>query len=157
MSLRRHALLLAATMPAPLLTGACSGPPPASAEGNQVGSMGAPAADVGADQSLPPADAAPPADVAAREAGYVGRWTGVEGMVLDVTAKIAGGVHIENQWDLDHKGSFDGWATPAGLSFVRDGATVTAKRSDGRATGLKYLAGKKDCLTVMPGEGYCRD
>ena len=29
--------------------------------------------------------------------------------------------------------------------------------TDGDATGLKYLAGKKDCLTVEPGEGYCRD
>jgi hypothetical protein len=34
----------------------------------------------------------------------------------------------------------------------REARSVT----NGDATGLKYLAGKTDCLTVKSGEGYCR-
>lgn len=105
----------------------------------------------------PPADASNPADSAPMEADYLGRWTGVEGMYLVVAKKPAGGVTLEMQWDLDHKGTFDGSVTAEGLRFERDGAAETAVRTNGDATGLKYLAGKKNCLTVKPGEGYCRD
>lgn len=140
----RLALLLAATLPV-----ACSGPPPAPAESNQAGSLGGPAENA--------ATPAQTATTAKTEAGYLGRWKGVEGMFLDVKPKAGGGVAIENQWDLDHKGNADGSVTAEGLRWLRDGAAVTAVASDGDATGLKYLAGKKDCLTVKPGEGYCRD
>lgn len=94
---------------------------------------------------------------AAPEADYLGRWTGVEGMYLVVTTKPAGGVTLEMQWDLDHKGVFDGSVTAEGLRFMRDGVAETAVRGNGDATGLKHLAGKQDCLVVKPGEGYCRD
>jgi hypothetical protein len=30
-------------------------------------------------------------------------------------------------------------------------------RTDGARTGMKWLADKRDCLTVAFGEGYCRD
>lgn len=93
---------------------------------------------------------------AADERAYLGRWVGVEGMYLIVSRKAGGGVTLENQWDLDHKGAFDGSVTAEGLRFVREGEAQTAVLSDGKATGLKYLAGKTRCLTVKPGEGYCR-
>lgn len=106
----------------------------------------------------PPMPASPAATAsAALEADYLGRWTGVEGMYLVVTAKPAGGVTLEMQWDLDHKGVFDGSVTAEGLRFMRDGVAETAVRGNGDATGLKHLAGKQDCLVVKPGEGYCRD
>lgn len=89
------------------------------------------------------------------DAAYLGRWIGVEGMFLNVT-KRDGGVKLEMQWDLDHKGSFDGTITAEGIAFTRDGKDLVLKPTDGDATGLKYLAGKKDCLTVASGEGYCR-
>jgi hypothetical protein len=91
------------------------------------------------------------------EADYLGRWTGVEGMYLVVASRPGGGVSLEMQWDLDRKGTFDGSVTAEGLRFVREGVAETAVHSNGDATGLKYLAGKQDCLTVKPGEGYCRD
>ncbi len=106
---------------------------------------------------VPVANDAQPANTAAGAPDYSGRWTGVEGMYLDVKPKPAGGVSLEMQWDLDNKGTFDGTVTPAGITFTRKGVTETLKPSDGDATGLKYLAGKKDCLTVKSGEGYCRD
>lgn len=159
MSLRRHALLLAAT--APVTLAGCSGPAPAPAESNQIGSMGAPAADVAPNQSLPAAvpaeNAITPADTAKAEVDYVGKWIGVEGMVLEVKPKAGDGVTIVNQWDLDNKGTFEGSVTAEGLRWMRNGEAVTAVAGNGDATGLKYLAGKKDCLIVKDGEGYCRD
>jgi hypothetical protein len=55
------------------------------------------------------------------------------------------------------KGEFDGVATEKGIAFNRPDGAKELVASDGDATGLKYLAGKKDCLTVTTGEGYCRD
>lgn len=106
------------------------------------------------DVPMPPA---PPSDTANADAAYLGRWTGVEGMYLVVAPKTGGGVTLEMQWDLDHKGAFDGSVTAEGLRFMREGVAETAVHTDGDATGLKYLAGKKDCLTVKQGEGYCKD
>lgn len=110
-----------------------------------------------ADAKTPPTTPPAPTDTAKVEADYLGRWTGVEGMYLVVAAKPGGGVTLDMQWDLDHKGTFDGSVTAEGLRFMRDGVAESAVHTDGDATGLKYLAGKKDCLTVKPGEGYCRD
>lgn len=111
--------------------------------------------DAGANAAsdTPPASA----DIAQMEAGYLGRWTGVEGMYLVVASKPGGGVTLDMQWDLDNKGTFDGSVTAEGLRFMRNGVAESAVHTNGEATGLKYLAGKQDCLTVKPGEGYCRD
>jgi glucose/arabinose dehydrogenase len=88
---------------------------------------------------------------------YLGRWVGVEGMVLNVTEPAQGEVRLEMQYDLDNKGSYTGTITPEGIRFQRGPETLVLRPSDGDATGLKWLAGKKDCLTVKSGEGYCRD
>lgn len=119
-------------------------------------------APVQEEAAVPPAPTAPapdpaPADTARLEADYLGRWTGVEGMYLVVASKPGGGVTLDMQWDLDHRGVFDGSVTAEGLRFVRNGVAETAVHTDGAATGLKHLAGRQDCLTVNPGEGYCRE
>ena len=88
---------------------------------------------------------------------YLGRWIGVEGMFLNVTNPAQGEVQLEMQYDLDNKGTYTGTITPEGIRFQRGGETLLLRPSDGEATGLKWLAGKKDCLTVKPSEGYCRD
>lgn len=89
---------------------------------------------------------------------WAGRWTGVEGTFL-VISKAAGSgrYRLEMQYTLDDKGVFDGIAAEGGIEFTRPDGTKTLRHTDGNATGLKYLAGKKDCLTVQTGEGYCRD
>lgn len=157
MSVRRFALLLAATAPV-----ACSGPPSAAEVDNQAGSTSGPTSEFTPNQELPPlvpaGNATTPVEVARVEADYVGKWIGPEGLVLDVKAKPGGGVTIINQWTLDDEGTFEGSVTAEGLRFTRNGETVTASPSDGDATGMKWLAGKKNCLTVKVGsEGYCRD
>ncbi len=111
--------------------------------------------DAGA--NAPPATPPASADITQTEGSYLGRWTGVEGMYLVVASKPGGGVTLDMQWDLDNKGTFDGSVTAEGLRFVRNGVAESAVHTDGEATGLKYLAGKQDCLTVKPGEGYCKD
>jgi hypothetical protein len=148
---------------------ACSGPAPEAPanEADTITSAGATEPAIGNATTPAPTDAAEPASVAdaitpapaprAKVAGdYLGRWRGVEGMFLTVTQAGGGGVSLEMQWDLDNKGTFPATVTPEGLRFTRGGETLVARPSDGDATGLKWLAGKKDCLTVKPGEGYCR-
>ncbi|MGH6633597.1 MAG: hypothetical protein ACREB0_09570, partial [Sphingopyxis sp.] len=64
---------------------------------------------------------------------------------------------LEMQSDLDTKGTYEGVVTAQGISFKRGDETLLLKKSTGDETGLKYLAGKKECLIVKDGEGYCRD
>lgn len=110
----------------------------------------------------PPAPAASasttPSPAATPARSYLGRWTGVEGMFLDVAAGDAPGHYkLTMQYDLDHRQTADATLDGERLVFTRDGAEKALRPTDGKATGLKYLADKKNCLTVAPGEGYCRD
>lgn len=89
---------------------------------------------------------------------YVGRWTGVEGMFLDVAATDRPDRYrLTMQYDLDHRRTVTAKLDNDRLVFTSEGSSHSLVPTDGVATGLKYLAGKKDCLTVVPGEGYCRD
>jgi hypothetical protein len=79
-------------------------------------------------------------------------------MFLQVSAGARPGTYrLEMQSDLETKTVVEGRAEGNTISFLRGGETRTLRPTDGAATGLKYLAGKTDCLTVAPGEGYCRD
>lgn len=138
---------------AAIATASCGGPTPATVPANDAATNDTVVADAPAANEIAPA----PATTARVENDYVGRWTGVEGTYLDVAKRDGGGVTLDMQWTLDDKGSFDGSVTPDGLRFTRNGKDEIARPSDGDATGLKWLAGKKDCLTVRSGEGYCRD
>ncbi len=144
---------------------ACSGPP--SSDGTATPAKGDAAAALPRDGGTTakdgdgalsdPPGVADATDAAAVESSYLGRWTGVEGMYLVVARRPGGGVTLEMQWDLDNKGRFDGSVTAEGLRFMRDGVAESAVHTSGDATGLSGLSGKADCLTVKPGEGYCRD
>lgn len=91
---------------------------------------------------------------------WIGTWTGVEGLVLTIARGDAPGRYrITNSWSVDaaDTGVFDGRASARGIVFRRGRERVRLVAGDGEATGLKWLADKKDCLIVAPGEGYCRD
>ena len=88
---------------------------------------------------------------------WAGKWTGPEGLYVSITPAADGKIGLEMQSDLDTKASYEGTATADGISFKRGEETLTLKKATGDETGLKYLAGKKDCLMVKSGEGYCRD
>ena len=100
-----------------------------------------------ADQGLPTDD-------------WVGRWAGPEGLFLDIQPSPdgkRGHYAIANKDNLDRQGDYDGIAEGTTIRFVRDGKDRTIRPGTGDETGFKYLAGKKDCLIVVPGEeGYCR-
>ena len=90
-------------------------------------------------------------------AAWAGKWTGPEGLYVIITPGTEGKIALEMQSDLDTKGSYEGTATAGGISFKRGDETLTLKKATGDETGLKYLAGKKNCLMVKSGEGFCRD
>ena len=137
-----------------LALAACSGPAPDTRSDGNMTSAGAIDNSVLSD----PSPAANAAQAAAATVDYAGRWIGVEGMYLNIaSAGAPGRYRLDMQWDLDNKGKFDGVATGDTIAFDRGGVRETLRPTNGDATGLKYLFGKTDCLTVKPGEGYCRD
>jgi hypothetical protein len=86
---------------------------------------------------------------------WVGNWTGPEGTSLAIAKQEVGyELTITN---LDGPRSFHGVAAQDVLQFERDGVVQTVHAGDGAATGMKWLAGRKHCLVVKAGEGYCRD
>lgn len=85
---------------------------------------------------------------------YVGKWTGPEGTWLDIEPQ--GEDYRVTVSNLDGPRGFAGKAVDGGIQFTRDGQTFVIHPGNGDATGMKWLAGKKDCLVVAPGEGYCR-
>ena len=123
-----------------------------------AGCSPAPSAESGPSAGSDNATEAPAPDPSPATADYTGRWTGVEGMVLDVRPGATPTTYrLTMQYDLDHRTTVDARSDGKALAFTRDGERKALRPTDGEATGLKYLAGKKDCLTVAPGEGYCRD
>ena len=90
---------------------------------------------------------------------WLGRWTGPEGLYLDIAADggpYSGRYAITNKYTLDDEGKFVGLAKLDTIVFIRGGKELTIRAGNGDATGMKWLAGKKDCLIVASGEGYCR-
>lgn len=91
---------------------------------------------------------------------WVGKWTGVEGLYLTIEKGDRPGLYrITNKWGLDEDmdGTYRAFATSEGIAFRRPDRRVHLEAGNGAASGLKWLEGKRDCLIVAPGEGYCRD
>lgn len=119
----------------------------------------------------PPGDADPKADPAAtaEEAPdtaatlvtdtWIGRWSGPEGLFLDIKpAATPGAYALTIKANLDTQGDYAGRADAEVIRFERDGKAETIKAGTGAQTGFKHLDGKRDCLIVVEGaEGYCRD
>ena len=103
------------------------------------------------------AGATDPATAPHRFADWAGKWTGVEGMYATITPTEPGKYKLEMQSDLDTKGTYGGEDSEHGIKFKRGSEELSLRRGSGDETGLKYLAGKKECLIVKEGEGYCRD
>lgn len=103
--------------------------------------------------------AAPTAPAAApvTHTDWAGKWIGVEGMFVEITPTANGGFSLTMQSDLETLGTYVGTDTQGGIAFERGGQQLLLKPATGDETGLKYLAGKSNCLMVAEGEGYCRD
>lgn len=86
---------------------------------------------------------------------WIGQWNGPEGTFVRITG---GGGHYEvTVQNLDGPRTFVGKTQGDTIEFERDGKLEALRASNGEQTGMKWLAEKKDCLTVRTGEGYCRD
>ena len=86
---------------------------------------------------------------------WLGRWTGPEGTYLELAG--ANGAYEVTIKDLDAARTFAGATAGDRIEFQRDGVAESIRATNGDATGMKWLAGKANCLTIQPGEGYCRD
>ena len=86
---------------------------------------------------------------------WLGRWHGPEGTYLDIAG--TNGAYQITVKDLDGARTFSGSAAGSGIEFRRDGTNEMIEATNGDATGMKWLAGKQDCLTIKRGEGFCRD
>lgn len=87
---------------------------------------------------------------------WVGKWVGVEGLALDIQPGEKPATYKLHIALMDGANDYIGMADGAVIRFTRDGASETIRHTNGADTGLKWLAGKKDCLTIKSGEGFCR-
>lgn len=104
--------------------------------------------------STPPPAQQPPAPAPSTDQ-WTGQWNGPEGTFVRITG--SNGHYDVTVQNLDGPRTFAGTAVGDRIEFERDGQRVALQISDGAGTGMKWLAGKKDCLRVKAGEGYCRD
>lgn len=115
-----------------------------------------PSATPAASPSGSPA-ASPAGPPAANKAdAMTGKWPGAEGTYLNITKKGEKfSIEIAN---LDGPKTFEGTAKGDAIEFTRNGKTETVKHATGDETGMKWFAGKKECLVVTKGsEGFCRN
>ena len=110
-----------------------------------------------------PAKPAPPSVQATLvpETPPTDKWIGVEGLNLTIAKDDSIGrghylLTMQYGLDADDSGTFKGEAAEDGIAFNRPDGPQLLRAGDGAATGLKWLADKKDCLIVTTGEGYCR-
>lgn len=96
-----------------------------------------------------------PANVVDASAPLLGRWNGPEGTFLLLEGED--GKYVVTVQNLDGPRTFDGKGEGDKITFLRDGKTMTIRPTNGAGTGMKWLAKRKDCIVIEPGEGYCRD
>jgi hypothetical protein len=106
----------------------------------------------------PDPPAAPASAVPAPSAlqGWLGQWDGPEGTSLQLVARPDAKYEVVIR-NLDGERRFEGVGGTDHVYFERDGRQEKITATDGAGTGMKWLAGKSRCLTVRPGEGYCRE
>ena len=85
---------------------------------------------------------------------YEKKWNGPEGTYLQITGDK--GVYEITIKDLDQVRTFRGSTLNDHVEFQRDGVKESLRSGSGDDTGMKWLAGKEDCLVIKLGEGFCR-
>lgn len=87
---------------------------------------------------------------------WVGKWVGVEGLVLDIQPGSGPGKYALAVTLMDGTENYEGTAKGETIAFTRAGKPETIRKATGDETGLKYLAGKTNCLMIKQAEGFCR-
>ena len=88
---------------------------------------------------------------------WAGKWIGVEGLMLDIQPSGEHGHYVVSVTLLDGTNSYDGTAEGDMIRFIRNGRPESIRAATGDETGLKWLAGKQNCLMIQQGEGFCRE
>jgi len=88
---------------------------------------------------------------------WIGKWMGAEGLVLSIQPAGEPGRYVLSVTLLDGTKSYDGAADGDVIRFTRDGRPESVRAATGDETGLKWLAGKQNCLMIKQGEGFCRE
>jgi hypothetical protein len=88
---------------------------------------------------------------------WIGKWIGVEGMMLDIQPAGEHGHYMLSVTLLDGTKSYEGTAEGDMIRFTRNGRPESIRAATGQKTGLKWLADKTNCLIIQQGEGFCRD
>ena len=86
---------------------------------------------------------------------WLGKWSGPEGTFLQIV-RSNGKYEVIIQ-NLDGPRTFQGQAAGDHVEFERDSVKESLRATNGAETGMKWLSERSNCLTVRPGEGYCRD
>jgi hypothetical protein len=154
----RRSILLVLFVAAIGVLGACTNTPdvtkPApNAAPSPAATAASPAASPAVNPSVDPkAPTAPSAKVTALE----GKWPGVEGTSLNIT-KNGEKYKVEITGADKKTETFDGTAKGDLIEFKRKDKVETIKAATAEETGMKWLAGEKNCVVVTKGsEGYCR-
>ena len=110
--------------------------------------------------SCGPASVAPPPapgpSAAPATDKWLGKWPGVEGTYLQLDPGAAPGLYKLTIADLDGPQTFAATAAGDSINFSRNNVIETIRAGDGKATGMKWLTEKPDCLVIKTGEGFCR-
>jgi len=149
----RKTILLTFFVAAVGILGACTNTPEVKPVTTPVATPSAsPAASPAVSPSVDPKAAVDATDNAA---ALEGRWPGVEGAYLNVAKKgDKYSIEIKN---LDKPETFEGTAKGGTIEFTRKGKTETIKAATAEETGMKWLAGEKNCVVITKGsEGYCK-
>jgi len=88
---------------------------------------------------------------------WIGKWIGVEGLVLNIQKSDEKRHYVLSVTLLDGTKSYDGVIDGDVIRFTRDGRPESIRAATGDETGLKWLAGKQNCLMIRQGEGFCRE
>lgn len=86
---------------------------------------------------------------------WIGKWNGPEGTFIEISG--GKGIYEITIQDLDGPKKFQGTGKDDQISFERNETTEVIRASNGVDTGMKWLAGKSDCIRVSSGGGWCRD
>ena len=133
--------------------GACTTTPEVKPLPNVAPSPVAPVASPAVSPSVDPK--APAAVPSAKVTALEGKWPGAEGSFLNVTKK--GEKYSVEIKTGDKTDTFDGVAKGDSIEFKRKDKVETIKAATAEETGMKWLAGEKNCVVITKGsEGYCR-
>lgn len=86
-----------------------------------------------------------------------GRWLGANGTILTLAKEKDDAYSVVIRTASNDEDDLPATESNGKLQFRRQNIVETITPGKGKDTGVPELAGKRDCLIIKAGEGYCRD